>query len=312
MAAEEYFPILDKLAKLGVVKLVLTGGDPFMKKDFIKILQHAHKLKFAFSVYTNGQALYSKPDLYDELRKVYPQYVGLSLYSTIPTVHDSITRKKGSCERTKEIARRCYKDAIALQIKCPIMQANKDSYGSVFDFAISVNGMPQFDVNITSSVDGDCFAAKKLRLTEDQLKIILQDKRIPLSIENEVGACDRLPDMCFCGAGDDGFNIQPDGTLSPCVAFPVSCGNVCTQDFEKLWKESPILHKIRGLRYKDSDKCGKENYCKYCNRCIGQSFIEHGKPENYSTDNCFLAKIRYELANKQENASFLVKSGSEK
>ena len=117
MAAEEYFPILYNMAKLGVVKLVLTGGDPFMKKDFMKIVQYAHKLKFALSVYTNGQALYSKPELYDELRKVYPQYVGLSLYSTIPTVHDSITRRKGSCEKTMVIARRCHKDALGLQIK---------------------------------------------------------------------------------------------------------------------------------------------------------------------------------------------------
>lgn len=71
LAAEEYFPILDNMAELGVVKLVFTGGDPFMKKDFMKILQYAHKLKFAFSVYTNGQALYSMPDLYNELRELY-------------------------------------------------------------------------------------------------------------------------------------------------------------------------------------------------------------------------------------------------
>ena len=300
MAAEEYFPILDNMAKLGVVKLVLTGGDPFMKKDFMKIVQYAHKLKFALSVYTNGQALYSKPELYDELRKVYPQYVGLSLYSTIPTVHDSITRRKGSCEKTMVIARRCHKDALGLQIKCPIMQANKDSYGTVYDFAMSVNGMPQFDVNITSSVDGDCFASERLRLTEEQLRTILLDERIPLSIENGVGSIDRLPEMCFCGAGDSSFNIQPDGTLSPCPAFPLNCGNVSSQDFEKIWKESTNLHKVRGLRYKDSDKCGKEKYCRYCNRCIGQSYVEHGKPENYSSDNCFLAKIRCELANNRK------------
>lgn len=301
LEAKEYYHILDSFEKMGVAKIVFTGGDPFMKKDFMKILQYAHKLKFAISIYTNGQALFANPKLYDEVRILYPQYIGLSLYSTIPEIHDSITRRKGSCEKTMEMARRCYEDAIGLQIKCPIMKANADSYGKVFDFALSVNGMPQFDVNITSSVDGDCFASQRLRLDEKQLKTILKDSRIPLSIENTIGAFDRHPNMMFCGAGDTNFNIQPDGTLSPCCAFPLNCGNVKEQDFELLWRESSQIKKVRALRYKDSDICGKEKFCKYCNRCIGQSFVEHGIAENHSEDNCFIAKVRYELANKQES-----------
>ena len=300
LAAEEYFPVLDDMKKMGVTKIVFTGGDPFMKKGLMKILKYAHKLKFAFSVYTNGQALYSNPKLYEELKELYPQYVGLSVYSTIPEVHDSITRRKGSCEKTMEVARWCCDDAIGLQIKCPIMLANKDSYGKVFDFALSVNGMPQFDVNITSSVDGDCFASQKLRLSEVQLREVLKDPRIPLSIENSVGAIERRPDMLFCGAGESSFNLQPDGTVSPCCAFPMNCGNVRVKRLKDIWENSGNLIKIRTLRYKDSDICGKEEFCKYCNRCPGQSFVEHGVPENHSEDNCFLAKIRCELADKQE------------
>ena len=179
------------------------------------------------------------------------------------------------------------------------MRANKDSYGKVFDFALSVNGMPQFDVNITSSVDGDCFASEKLRLSEEQLLEVLKDPRIPLSIENSVGAIERQPDMMFCGAGESSFNLQPDGTVSPCCAFPMDCGNVKERGLEEIWWNSDKFLKIRALRYRDSDICGKEIYCKYCNRCPGQSFVEHGVPENHSEDNCFLAKIRYNLEKKQ-------------
>lgn len=302
MKAEEYYPVLDEMKKIGVAKIIFTGGDPFMKKDLFKILEYAHKLKFAFSVYTNGQALYSNHKMYEELRDLYPQYVGLSLYSTIPEIHDNITRRKGSCGKTMEVARWCCNDAIGLQIKCPVMRANKDSYGKVFDFALSVNGMPQFDVNITSSVDGDCFASQKLRLSEGQLLEVLKDPRIPLSIENSVGAIERQPDMMFCGAGDSSFNLQPDGTVTPCCAFPMDCGNLRNQKLVDIWDKSENLLKIRSLRYKNSDICGKEKKCKHCSRCIGQSYVEHGVPENHSGDNCFLARIRYELAEKRKSS----------
>lgn len=298
LETKEYFKLLDGLYNMGVAKITFTGGDPFMKKDLLQILQYAHKLKFAFSVYTNGQALYSNPELYSKVIQLYPQYIGLSLYSTIPEVHDAITRRKGSCEKTMAIARKCYKDAIGLQIKCPIMKNNVDSYDQVFDFALRLNGTPQFDVNITSSVDGDCFAANKLRLNKEQLEVVLKDARIPLSIENGVGVIERKAEMCFCGAGSSTFNVKPDGGISPCCSFPEVCGNVKEESIETIWRESSEFQKLRNLRYGDSDLCGKEEYCKYCNRCIGQSFVEHGIPENHSQDNCFIAKIRYELAKK--------------
>ena len=300
MQEADYFKVLEDMKRLGVAKIIFTGGDPFMKNGLLNILKYAHKLKFAFSLYTNGQALYANRLLYEEIRELYPQYIGLSLYSTIPEVHDGITRRKGSCEKTKEVARWCSKDAIGLQIKCPIMQANMNSYDKVFDFAIGINGIPQFDVNITSGVDGDCFASQRLRLKEEQFEVVLKDSRIPLSIENSVGVIVREPDMMFCGAGSSNFNIQPDGTVTPCNAFPLNCGNIKEDDLESIWRKSSNLKSVRCLRYGDSDICGKEAYCKYCNRCLGQSFVEHGKAENHSEDNCFIAKIRYRLASRNK------------
>ena len=106
--------------------------------------------------------------------------------------------------------------------------------------------------------------------------------------------------MMFCGAGESSFNLQPDGTVTPCCAFPMKCGNVKDKSIDVIFSNSDNLYKIRNLRYKDSDLCGGENYCKYCNRCPGQSFVEHGVPENHCVDNCFLAKIRHLLATQQE------------
>lgn len=300
MKLDDYKTVLEQLAAMGVPKILFTGGDPFMKKDFIEILKYAHQRKFAISIYTNGQAMFNHQQYYDEVLNCYPHTIGLSLYSIEPQIHENITRVPGSCKKTMAIAERFSNDGVDLLVKCPIMRINKDSYKAIYEYAISINAVPEFEVNITSSVEGDNYAVNYLRLTEEEMTVLLKDPIIPLSTErkNISRFMERSLDMGFCGAGIDGINIKPNGDVSPCIAFTAPCGNVKTRAVKDIWDNSETLKRVRKLTYGDSDRCGRESYCKYCNRCIGQSYSEHGVPEDYSTDNCFIAKIREKIDNK--------------
>ena len=291
---EDYFKILDDLTEMGVPQVLFTGGDPFVKKDFLEILNYAHQKKFAISIYSNGQSLSSNENLYQSVIDTYPYKIGLSIYSMKANEHEAITRVPGSLAKTKAIARRLHKDGVSLQIKCPIMKLNQEGYRKVNAFAEEVCGSPEFEVNITGSVDGDNYAVNNLRLSEAEMEVILIDPLMPLSTNREdtQRAMERTPEMQFCGAGIDAVNITPTGDIYPCMAFPLKCGNVREQSIRDIWEHSPELKATRELTYGMSDRCGKESYCKFCNRCIGQSFIEHGNPANASTDNCFIAQLR--------------------
>ncbi|MBK9320807.1 MAG: hypothetical protein IPM91_19790 [Bacteroidetes bacterium] len=48
----------------------------------------------------------------------------------------------------------------------------------------------------------------------------------------------------------------------------------------------------------DYEECGTHERCGFCNRCPGQSFIEHGTPLKASTANCYSANARMNLAKK--------------
>ncbi|MBQ9313130.1 MAG: hypothetical protein IJ213_08830 [Bacteroidales bacterium] len=73
---------------------------------------------------------------------------------------------------------------------------------------------------LTDSIDGDKCVSKHLRLTPEQLSIVLLDKDViqHININNE----DVIPDNkslfsgAPCGASDNAFCINPNGYVTPC------------------------------------------------------------------------------------------------
>jgi len=57
MSTEKIFSLLDELKQQGVLSLVLTGGEPFVRSDFLEILDYAASLGFVTAVVTNGLRL---------------------------------------------------------------------------------------------------------------------------------------------------------------------------------------------------------------------------------------------------------------
>src|SRR5258707_10288302 len=94
MTTAEIKGILDQLAEAGVFFLTLSGGEPFMRKDFFEIVAHARSLLFNVKVKTNGLLIREKEA--QQLRALGVETVQISVYSQRPEIHDEITKIKGS------------------------------------------------------------------------------------------------------------------------------------------------------------------------------------------------------------------------
>ena len=93
----DYKRIIDELYEQGLVKVCLSGGDPFSKSIVWEILDYLYKKDIAIDIFTNGINVYKDVE---RLARYYPRTIGISLYSNIPAVHDYITRVKGSYDKT--------------------------------------------------------------------------------------------------------------------------------------------------------------------------------------------------------------------
>ncbi len=60
LSTEEVCRILDEMAEAGCLWLLLTGGDPFLRPDFLDIYTHAKKRGFFLFINTNGTMITQK------------------------------------------------------------------------------------------------------------------------------------------------------------------------------------------------------------------------------------------------------------
>ena len=226
LTLDDYKRIIDELYEQGLIKVCLTGGDPFSKPIAWELIDYLYKKGIAFDVYTNGQRIV---DNVENLASYYPRVIGVSIYSGIPEVHDYITRIKGSWERSMNVVRRLSALAVPMNLKCCVMRPNVKSYFMVADIAKQYGAVPQFEISLTDSIEGDKCVSKYLRMTPEQLEIVLRDDNVPLYVGKEApnyGGQKKSMDNNPCGAGYNSFCITPEGKLIPCCALHTLFGNI--------------------------------------------------------------------------------------
>lgn len=298
---DDYKRIIDELYEEGLVRVCLSGGDPFSKDIVWEIIDYLFQKEIAIEIYTNGQRL---NNYVDKLASYFPCAVGVSIYSSVPEKHDAITRIPGSFNKSIRTIEQLYEHAIPIEIKCCIMQTNLKTYIGVADIAAKYNATLQIESAIFDSADGDKCVSNFLRLNPKQMELVLRDKNNPLYIGPELdnyGARKLDMEDNGCKAGFKAFCITPDGNLTPCCSFYASLGNLKEQSLNDILANSPFLNWWNILTLNQYEECGKHEYCDYCKLCPGLNYNEHGTPIKAGENNCYIAKIRHNLATRMKN-----------
>lgn len=300
LSIEQYKSLVDQLYEQGLVKVCLSGGDPFSKNIIWDLIDYIYQKGIAIDIFTNGQRIINDVK---RLSEYYPRTVGVSIYSGIPEVHDYITRVNGSWQRSMEVVKQLSYYSIPMTLKCCVMRPNVKSYYMVADIANEYGATPQFEVSLTDSIEGDRCVSKYLRMTPEQLEIVLRDNNIPLYVGKEApnyGGQKKNMSVRACGAAVNSLCITPEGNVIPCCAFHTLFGNVKDHSIEEILESNELAY-WRRLTINHYEECGKHEYCDYCNLCSGNNFTEHGSPLKAAEVNCYLAKIRHGLAQKLKN-----------
>jgi MoaA/NifB/PqqE/SkfB family radical SAM enzyme len=93
---------------------------------FCDFLRRAKESDFSVNVLSNLTLL--NDDIIAVMNETRLSSVQVSLYSMNTTIHDSITCLKGSFQKTLANIQRLIENDIPVQIACPGMKQNKDSF----------------------------------------------------------------------------------------------------------------------------------------------------------------------------------------
>src|ERR1700757_303306 len=133
MTTQEIKNVLDQLAEAGVFFLVLSGGEVFMRRDFLELVEHARKLMFNVKVKTNGVMIHEYEA--KRLRELGVEQIQISVYSHRPEVHDAITKLPGSLKRTVDSIRFLKAQGLKVTVSNVLMTLNSTNHSATQSLA---------------------------------------------------------------------------------------------------------------------------------------------------------------------------------
>jgi MoaA/NifB/PqqE/SkfB family radical SAM enzyme len=118
LTANEIKKGLDILKKLGIVELVISGGDPLLRDDIGEIIDYASKM-FVTTVYDNGSLAEKKIDV---LRKA--DFVAISIDSLDEAKHDYLKNVQGAWKSGNQAVEALHKEGLKVSVTPTISQKN--------------------------------------------------------------------------------------------------------------------------------------------------------------------------------------------
>jgi radical SAM protein with 4Fe4S-binding SPASM domain len=286
MTTPEIFDVLQQLADAGVFFLSLSGGEVFMRRDFLAIVERARQLLFSVKIKTNGVMIREEDAA--RLLALGVDQIQISLYSHRPEVHDAITKLPGSFEKTMRAIRFLKSQGLTVIIANVLMTGNFSDQPEVMRLASELGAVYTLDPTITPKMDGDN-SPVALRIPGSELRQIFHNEKLVGNVEE---FCSPPPppgndimEGFPCSAGHTACYISPYGDVFPCVQFPLPSGNVRNRKFLEIWRNSPQLNEVRSIRAKDLPICSTCAHVGTCSRCPGQAFME-GNMRGPSSADC--------------------------
>ncbi|MCU7846215.1 MAG: radical SAM protein [Candidatus Thiodiazotropha sp. (ex Monitilora ramsayi)] len=282
LTTDEVAGLLDEVAsRSNETMVVLTGGEPLLRKDLEHLVSHGRDLGLSMVVGTNGVLL--DENRVKRLKAAGVMGMGISLDSLEPQSHDAFRGCPGSWEKTLAAMDHCRKQDLPFQVHFSVTEQNAHEVQGMIDFAKAVGahvlnifflictGRGESMSDITPARYEQVLSQLVAAQAETSGLMIRARcaphfKRVAYQVDPESNLTRAQGyEGGGCLAGIHYCRITPEGGVTACPYIPDQAGSIREQRFWEIWDNTPDFELLRNPTL--GGKCGKCEFQKLCGGC---------------------------------------------
>ncbi|MDH5509195.1 MAG: radical SAM protein [Nitrospinota bacterium] len=289
--------LIDDLAEFQIPALLLSGGEPLVRKDIWELAAHARHKGLRLTLSTNGVLIDDKTAL--RLKEIGFSYIGISL-DGIGEVNDKFRGKEGAFEKAMRGFKNCVAVGQKVGLRMTLTRHNFENLHGIFDFIEEANIQRACFYHLVYAGRGEAISSEDLTHEETRaaMDIILErtedyhkrglDKDI-LTVDNHVDGpylylklLEKNPELA--AEVKKQLEWNGGGRYSSGVSFGDvdflgnvhgdqfwmhhSFGNVRERKFGDIWQDTsdPVMNVLKNRLDHLKGKCTR---CKYLSMCGG-------------------------------------------
>ena len=279
LSTDEALDLIEQLADLGCRRIVLSGGEPFLRKDWCVLAMRIRDLGMNLNFISNGYMV--DDDIIDMLKVLNPSGIGFSLDGGCAETHDYIRGKEGVFDRCINALNKVSKAGLYSSAVTSVHKKNINELEQILNLLLD-NGVRAWQIQ-TATPQGRM--PKELSVDEDEFYNIA--KFIAEKRQQYKNIIDIIEADCFgyystlskdlhfttwtgCQAGLQVMGIESDGTIKGCLSLhgdEFTEGNIRERSLADIWNDK---HKFRyNRRFEPSQLKGICKDCKWGAICRG-------------------------------------------
>lgn len=271
---EKLLDLITQAKKLGVYNIDFLGGEPFLHKDFYKLLQYTSKQNIGITIFTNGILI--NDSWIKKIKKLNMQVVLVIKYDYNKEIYGQLTGKEQNFTKVKKIIKKCVSAKIPVITFIVITKFNVNYVDKMIDSFLKLGAFPMFERYLPVKNEQ---INKKLEISKEEWEQVL------ISITNFYSGIKEIVEgigylsggMCSCFGNN--LSIMQDGTVKPCPETPsFRVGNVNNNSLKNIWKNFEKKRKEWLIIPKECKQCKNKYLCR--GGCKAHTFIKYKNLKN--------------------------------
>lgn len=301
--AEQWADMAQQAADAGTVSLLLTGGEPMVREDFIQVYEGIYQKGFLLTLYTNATLV--TPKILETLQKMPPHRIGVTLYGACNADYEKICGCKDGFDRAMDGLAQLLTLPSAMEVRMTLIQDNYHQADAIEKLIRERFGLPVTHTSfVYKSVRGGCMHPEECRMTPEQMVDLTYDramqelrKKIPEEMRPflkvkvmEESTCPEGKEhasLMGCSAGMDSYTVTWDGKLQGCQMLDAFCVDTREIGFQKAWEQYPATVRIP----EPEEECRNCEFAADCQVCPAVAMAETGTLQGSSPYICEFTKL---------------------